>query len=388
MKLFSVFFKSLREQVRSYWLLLLSLLMGPFFIFVYYLIVESSKPTYEIVFVNNDAGMIVSQQSVNYGSQFIDAFNERTGDSVVLPFFTDVVANRESGVDLLKTKNADALIIIPESFSISLHSGYAHDSISKAKVEFIGDLTSVDYLISAVYVNDLLNEFVLKSTSDRRLVKVSETALGSSGRLDDFSMVVPGILIVSIIMLMFTASIAFVSEVENKTILRLKLSRVNVMEFLAGVGLVQVLVGVVSVFLTLSMAIMLGFEYQGSLGILLIVAILTSISIIAFSLIIAAVTKSANEVLIAGNFPMFLFMFFTGAAFPMQSEALFTLAGYPFTVQGLMTPVHAISALNKALVMNMGLADILPELIALLLLTALYFTIGALVFKHRHMRVV
>ncbi len=388
MKLFSVFFKSLREQVRSYWLLLLSLLMGPFFIFVYYLIVESSKPTYEIVFVNNDAGMIVSQQSVNYGSQFIDAFNERTGDSVVLPFFTDVVANRESGVDLLKTKNADALIIIPESFSISLHSGYAYDSISKAKVEFIGDLTSVDYLISAVYVNDLLNEFVLKSTSDRRLVKVSETALGSSGRLDDFSMVVPGILIVSIIMLMFTASIAFVSEVENKTILRLKLSRVNVMEFLAGVGLVQVLVGVVSVFLTLSMAIMLGFEYQGSLGILLIVAILTSISIIAFSLIIAAVTKSANEVLIAGNFPMFLFMFFTGAAFPMQSEALFTLAGYPFTVQGLMTPVHAISALNKALVMNMGLADILPELIALLLLTALYFTIGALVFKHRHMRVV
>lgn len=388
MKLFSVFFKSLREQVRSYWLLLLSLLMGPFFIFVYYLIVESSKPTYEIVFVNNDAGLIVSQQSVNYGSQFIDAFNERTGDSVVLPFFTHVVANRESGVDLLKTKNADALIIIPESFSINLHSGYAHDSISKAKIEFVGDLTSVDYLISAVYVNDLLNEFILKSTSDRRLVEVSETALGSSGRLDDFSMVVPGILIVSIIMLMFTASIAFVSEVENKTILRLKLSRVNVLEFLAGVGLVQVLVGVVSVFLTLSMAIMLGFEYQGSLGILLIVAILTSISIIAFSLIIAAVTKSANEVLIAGNFPMFLFMFFTGAAFPIQSEALFTLAGYPFTVQGLMTPVHAISALNKALVMNMGLADILPELIALLLLTALYFTIGALIFKHRHMRVV
>ena len=81
-------------------------------------------------------------------------------------------------------------------------------------------------------------------------------------------------------------------------------------------------------------------------------------------------------------------MFFTGAAFPMQSEALFTLAGYPFTVQGLMTPVHAISALNKALVMNMGLTDILPELIALLVLTVLYFTIGALIFKRRHMQVV
>lgn len=388
MKLLSVFFKSFREQVRSYWLLLLSLLMGPFFIFVYYLIVESSKPKYEIIFVNNDAGLSVSQQSMNYGSQFINAFNEFAGDSVILPFFTNEVTDRESGIDLLKTKKADALIIIPESFSACLHSGYDHDSISKAMVEFVGDLTSINYLISAVYVNELLNEFVTKSTSDRRLIEVSETALGSSGRLDDFNIVVPGILIVSIIMLMFTASIAFVSEVENKTILRLKLSRITVLEFLAGTGLVQVIVGVISVLLTLSMAILLGFQYEGSLGILLIVAVLTSISIIAFSLIIAAVTKSANEVLIAGNFPMFLFMFFTGAAFPMHSEPLFTIAGYPFTLQGLMTPVHAISALNKALVMNMGLADILPELIALLLLTALYFAIGALIFKRRHMRVV
>ena len=388
MKLPGVFKKSLTEQIRSCWLLLLSLLMGPFFIFVYYLIVESSKPTYEIIFLNNDAGLAVSQQSVNYGSLFIDAFNDFTGDSIALPFFVNEVTDRESGVDLLKTKKADALVIIPESFSACLQQGYARDTISTAKVEFVGDLTSINYLISAVYVNDLLNEFVTKSTSERRLIEVLETALGSSGLLDDFNLIVPGILIVSIIMLMFTASIAFVSEVENKTILRLKLSRVTALEFLAGVGLVQVLVGVVSVVLTLLMAIILGFQYEGSLGILLIVAVLTSISIIAFSLIIAAITKSANEVLIVGNFPVFLFMFFTGAAFPMQSEALFTLAGYPFTVQGLMTPVHAISALNKALVMNMGLTDILPELIALLVLTVLYFTIGALIFKRRHMQVV
>ena len=42
-----------------------------------------------------------------------------------------------------------------------------------------------------------------------------ETALGSSGSVDDFNLIVPGILIISIIMLMFTASIAFVAEVEH-----------------------------------------------------------------------------------------------------------------------------------------------------------------------------
>jgi ABC-2 type transport system permease protein len=89
-----------------------------------------------------------------------------------------------------------------------------------------------------------------------------------------------------------------------------------------------------------------------------------------------------------GNFPMFLFMFFTGAAFPLKSNALFTIAGYPINVQGLMTPTHAISALNKTLVMNMSLRSIIPEIIAIVVLTAIYFLIGALLFQRRHLRMV
>jgi ABC-type multidrug transport system permease subunit len=185
---------------------------------------------------------------------------------------------------------------------------------------------------------------------------------------------------------MFTASIAFVSEVENKTIMRLKLSKLNALEYLAGISFVQLLVGVTSVLLTLITAIMLGFKYEGSLAIMIIVAGLTSLSIIAFSLIIAAITKSANEVLVVGNFPMFLFMFFTGAAFPLKSEALFTIAGYPVNIQGLMTPTHAISALNKTLIMNMDITSIIPEIISIVVLTILYFLIGGIIFRHRHLR--
>jgi len=148
---------------------------------------------------------------------------------------------------------------------------------------------------------------------------------------------------------------------------------------------VQMMVGIFSVVLTLFMAILLGFQYQGSLILMLIVAGLTSLSIISFSLIIAAVTKSANEVLVVGNFPMFLFMFFTGAAFPLKSDALFTVAGYPVTIQGLMTPTHAISALNKTLVMNMDLKSILPEITAIIVLTIIYFIVGAIIFKRRHL---
>lgn len=158
--------------------------------------------------------------------------------------------------------------------------------------------------------------------------------------------------------------------------------------FLGGITLVQALVGIASVLLTLLVALALGFHYNGSLWVLIFIAVITSLSIIAFSLIIAGITKSATEVLVVGNFPMFLFMFFTSAAFPMKSEPWFTIAGYGIGFPGLMTPSHAISALNKIFVMNSGFRSIWPEIISILLLTVIYFLIGAWIYNRRHLRTV
>jgi ABC-2 type transport system permease protein len=386
MKIIGVIIKSLREQLRSIWVLLLSLSMGPFFIFVYFLIIESSKPQYNILIVNKDKGIVENGQPVNQGKYLTSFFTAARFDTSSEPFITREIAEKSNGLDQLKNKKADALIIIPENFSQTLNARKSNDSLAVSKVEFIGDLTSTNYLISAVWANELLNEYASQTTNSRRIVEVKETPLGISASINYFDMIVPGILIISIIMLMFTASIAFVSEVENKTILRLKLSRLSTIEFLGGVGFVQLIVGVISAIMTLITAILLGFHYGGSLAIMIIIASLTSLSIISFSLIIAAVTKSASEVLVVGNFPMFLFMFFTGAFFPLKSETLITIAGYPITLQGLMTPSHAVSALNKTLVMNMSLLSIVPEIIAIIILTLLYFVIGAAIFKRRHLK--
>ncbi len=386
MKLFAVIIKSLKEQLRSYWVLLLTLFMGPFFIFVYFLIVESSKPQYNLLFMNNDKGIMAGDTSLNHGDSLITYFKHTLNDSASVPFHIDETGSRSQGIQSLMEKHSDALLVISATFSEDIAGRKYSDSAQSQPIEFVGDLTSMKYLISAVWAGEMLNEYMYSATGTSRIVNITETPLGASGNIDDFNMVVPGILVLSLIMLMFTSSIAFVSEVENKTIMRLKLSRVNTIEFLGGIGVVQVMVGIAALLLTLVTAIFLGFSYEGSLLILILVTALTSVSIIAFSLIIAAITKSANEVLIVGNFPMFLFMFFTGAAFPLKSEVLFTIAGYPVNIQGLMTPVHAISALNKALVMNMSLLSILPEIIAILLLTLLYFIIGATIFKQRHLK--
>lgn len=386
MKTIAVIIKSIKEQLRSYWVLLLTLSMGPFFIFVYFLITETSKTSYDLSIVNNDKGVIINGEYKNFGNELIAQFEETTTSFTTAPFVILKEISEENGIAAIKNKKTDALIVIDSEFSKAMLRRNASDDESLPTLTFIGDLTSTEYLISAVWANEVINSFVLDKTQSHKLFEIKETALGQTATISEFNLLVPGILIVSLIMLMFTASIAFVSEVENKTIMRLRLSKINSESFLGGIAVVQLIIGLSSMALTLITAILLGFEYSGSLTALVLVGALTSLSIIAFSLIIAAITKTAGEVLVVGNFPMFLFMFFSGAAFPLKSSTLLTIAGYPINTQGLMTPTHAISALNKTLVMNMNLSSILPEIIAILVLTIIYFLIGGILFQRKHLK--
>lgn len=386
MKTIQIIKKSINELLRNYWILILTLSMGPFFIFIYFLIIETSKPQYKILVSNTDRGILTGDKDMNFGDSLTNYLKVARLNKASVPFVIEVVANQNFGIETIKNKKAEALVSIDNSFSESLNAFNFNDSNSSPQVKFFGDLTNTNYLISAVWANEMINQYVYQKTNSKKILEVKEIALGKSANISNFDVVVPGILILSLIMLMFTASIAFVSEIENKTIMRLKLSRLSVIEFLGGISFVQMLVGIGTVVLTLITAIALGFHYSGSVFIMVILAGLTSLSIIAFSLIIAAFTKSATEVLIIGNFPMFLFMFFSGAAFPMKSNPLFSIAGYPVSIQGLMSPTHAISALNKTLIMNMDIRSIIPEMIAILVLTLFYFIIGAFIFNRRHLK--
>lgn len=361
--------------------------MAPFFVFVYYLILESEKPHYDVLLLNQDKGITYLAEEFNYGNYLIETLGSFEKDSFDIPLTVKITDNKSEAIKKLKNRKADALVIIPEIFSQSIHNLTLGNVDTGIDIEFVGDLTNVNYMISAIWANEMVNDYLLETTETVKPIQIKETSLGISGKIDDFDLVVPGLLILSLIMLMFSATVAIITEVENKTIIRLKLSKLNTFEFLSGISIVQVLVGLIAIMLSLSVAVSLGFDPGGSFGILILLAVLTSISIIAFSLILAAVTKTVNEILIVGNFPLFLFMFFTGAMFPMSGKELFSVAGYSISLQGLMSPTHAISALKKVLVLNMGLQDIIPEIVALIIITVIYFIIGVWFFQRRHMKV-
>jgi ABC-2 type transport system permease protein len=150
--------------------------------------------------------------------------------------------------------------------------------------------------------------------------------------------------------------------------------------------MVQILVGIISIILTLLVALAIGFRFEGNWLAFFIVAVLTCISIIAFSLIIAAFTQTVTQVLVVGNFPFFLFMFFTGAMFPVNAPEWFKIGGYSVSITGLMSPSHAVSALYDLMILKKQLADIWPQLLCLAVISGVYFVIGLWFFKRRHMK--
>ena len=382
MKFLAVIYKSLVEQARTFWLLVLTVITAPFFVAVYNLITESYKPSYDILLVNQDRGYCTdSIKAVNLG----DSLTSYVSRSIREGFTFHEAESGPAAVKRIENKKADVLILIPEDFS-SLMLDRKRYSESLPRIEFVGNITDINYIIAAIGVYDGISNFfsVFLETAPQFIME--ETPIGSSGNLSDFDLAVPGLLVFSIIMLMLSASSAFVAEVENKTMQRLKLSKITTFGFLSGVSIVQLLVGVISILLTLLVALAMGFRFESNWLAFFVVAMLTCISIISFSLIIAAFTKTVTQVLVVGNFPLFLFMFFTGAMFPVNVPEWFKIGNYGISVIGLMSPTHAVSALYDLLILKKHLADTWPQLLCLTILSIVYFMIGLFFYSRRHMK--
>jgi ABC-2 type transport system permease protein len=237
-------------------------------------------------------------------------------------------------------------------------------------LELVGDVTDVQYIIGAVWSEELINQFIREASGISLPIGWKETTIGYSGQRTEFELYVPGMMILAVIMMIFSASAAIVREPEAKTLERLKISNLSAVEFLGGISLIQVIIAILSLLLTMMVALFLGYSLlPGTFWFIMLVAFLTSLSMIAFSLIIAAICRSIKDVAIIGTFPLFILMFFTGAAFPLSGGKLFTIAGFTFHINDILSPTWAVDALNKVLIKGQEIRQTMPDLAMILILT-------------------
>lgn len=380
MRWYYIFTKGIREQLRDYWILVMILVMAPLFIAIYFLMSNPGMLTYDVVLVNQDRGIM--------GENLVNTLMLSEAEDEVPGLSYERVTDRETAINMLKRGDADVVVVIPEEFSMALELKRDSGQISSIGVlELVGNITSMEYIVAAVWTEELINDFIMESVGMLYPLSWEETALGHSGERSEFELYVPGLLILSIIMIIFSASAAIVREAETRTLERLKISRLSALEFLGGISLVQIIIAFLSLVFALLTAMGLGYTLvPGSLVFILLISFLTALSMISFSLIVAAMCRSIKEVAIIGTFPLFLLMFFTGAAFPISGGKLFSVGGKDFMLNHILSPTWAIEALNKVLVSGLELREVIPEMVAILVLTILYGFLGTWAFKKRHMR--
>jgi ABC-2 type transport system permease protein len=384
MKIWSVFIKCMREQLRDFLSLSLSLSFAPLMILLYWLFFNGSSTTYTLLIVNQDKGyQTTSGTFLTYGEDLIKQIEKPSNNNAQALIRIIRLANRSAAENMLRNRDAAALVIIGPGFSEALQNKPANPP---EEITFVGDLTNFDYILTSIFTNYALDDFIQKVTAQIKPVLIGEEPLGGSGTRTSFESYVPGILVFSVIMLIFQASMTLAREVENGTLRRLQLTHLSSLELLGGTSLALVITGIVAILLTFLTAALLGFHSQGPLWVAIWVGVLTSISIIGAGLVVACFSQSVSQAFIIANFPLALFMFFTGSIFPIPRVPLFTIAGRVISLYDFLAPTHAVVALNKIFTLGSGLGDVAFELAALTVLSILYFGAGIWLFGRTHLR--
>lgn len=358
----------------------MALTIAPFFVVVYYLIALDSEYNCKMLVVNNDRGIVIEQNDTLIYSDSIIKTITAQYNFVILGHSNSVEEARK----LIEDKKYHIVLSFPENYSETINSYIPGGS--KIPIELYGDMASFDYLMGAVWAYESVKLYVNDLIKTEDPYEIVERPVGITSGMSEFDFYIPGMLVFAIVMLLFTASIALIKDIENGTIKRMILAGMPVFSLVGGISVVQIVLGFAGVAISLILAVALGFSYSGSLFTIILITLLACISVIAFSIIVAALTRSANQILVVGVFPMFLFMFFSGVMFPIPSSTLFTIAGYDFCFNSLISTTPAVTALQKVMLYGQGISDVIPEILLMLCLSFVYILIGGFLFRRRHLR--
>lgn len=375
MKLYASVIKSLKEVIRDWKVLALVLLFSPIFVLLMKLFYGEGSTTYNIGIINLDDG----SQSIEL-LQNLEAQHDDTNEKLFQLVYLDSQLNLEEKV---KDKSVDIGIVIPEAYSQVLSeysSGKRHDP---AVVNVYGSFGNAKYTVAAVLACDIIDKHGIEVSKIELPISIKETFLEKKQSINGFDNSVPGLISLSVLMLLFTTTASIVKENEKNTLIRLKLSRLGAINYLIGVSIVQAVIASLGIVLTYWISLLLGYKPAGTFLPVLVVGILSSFSMVAMSLIIASFLNTVFDVLTIGCFPFFVVMFFSGCMFPLPEMNMVTIAGKSFSITDILALTHTTNAFYKILNYGLGFSDISFDLFMIALLTFVYLILGITLYQKR-----
>lgn len=378
MKTLTCFIKTFKENIRDWKILILAIVFAPFFIYMMYMYMgDSGSSVYNVVLINNDEKGKISNELIDEWKKM----KTEDGKSVLkIREVSDSLTARE----MIKNKDADLFITIPEDFSDSFKMFIVDGEGSLSPLTSYGDQANMKYMIAGSFVDYITFSYISQKTGIEMPFNVKYEYAGRGKSLSEFDLYVPALLVLSVIMMLFTAGASIVREVEKDTITRLSLSKLKSYEFMTALSLNQTIIGLICLFLTLLAAFSVGYTTSGSLPLLLLVGTLACFSVISISIITSCFIKTMFGLLTLGCFPFFILMFFSDCFLPLPKINLFSLAGNQVYLNDILPTATATRAFNKILNYDSGFSDVSFEILWILGISLVYFFVGVWLFKRKY----
>jgi len=177
-------------------------------------------------------------------------------------------------------------------------------------------------------------------------------------------------------MLIFLAAMTVAREVEAGTLRRLRLTRMTSLDYLGGVSLAMVVLGVLAVVLTFATAWALGFHSRGPVWVAVLVGAITTLGVVGTGLMVACVSRTSRR---PTSSAASRWASSCSSLGPSSRSRTWSCSSCRADRRPLrrVAPTHAVVALNKVLNLGSGLSDLGYELTALVVLSAVYMAAGS-----------
>lgn len=392
-KIVSIMTKTLKELLRNRRTLTLTLGFPVVFMVIFGLVFgASSSTTYEVTVVNEDAGVL--------GAQYVAGLSQlKYEDGTALVRVTNATTLADSK-QALTERDTDLAIRIPNNFTADLTPPPTNPNTNPlpiggqprqgappkgARVQVVFDAASPDSQAASSIVDSYTQAFAAQAARQAPLV-VSEREVVTSSELTAFDFIAPGLMVYAVLNLAPQAAALLARESESRTLDRLKLTRMGTMSLLVGVSLAQLVVAVIALALMIGVALLFDFHPQGSLWVGVVVALVAAMATIGVGMIIGSFAKRQEDAANLGVLFAVPASFLSGAFFAIPAVPLFEIAGRSIGLYDILPSTWAIKALRSILTLGQTLASQTFEIGALLVLTVLYFGVGAWLFTARRMR--
>ena len=413
MKFISVAIKDFKELIRDRRGLFMILLFPMFFMIIFGIVygnMGQTNETYNLAVVNLDEGakMPLTNEEVNFGDNLTEIFRDSEYEDSDVKLFNVVNTSESSANKLIQLKEADAMIVIPKNFSQTIVDKM-EDSVATQitgttssnnndtlKLIISGDSSSMGFGVSQVVLIKTIGKYqdnlvanIQSQTSGSsveplKLFEGDVESVSGTESFSQFDFLAPGMMLFAILLLATTVAASLTREVEKGTLARLRISKMRSFDMLFGALIPWSLVAAIQVLILLTVALIMGFNWQGGLNSIVLamfIGVIGGIGSIALGMIIASFAKNDTQAFNLGIMVVVPTSFVVGAFFQLPQVVMGEIIGRSFQIYDILPWTHILNALKSVLIYGNGLSAITYDLAWSAVLTAIIFVIGMGLFS-------